>query len=313
MISKSERDRLVAEFHEGVEKNLAKNMANVNLVEYCKNGEKDAVKQVCEKIRANIVTAIPEGYSVPKATMHVTCTGSGSDITVISVTLMNGVRDEKKFKFSVQFPVSENVLSSMIVWFKAAYDQLVMEKFVEENIDGVNDLLKEISEAAGISYKVTVTSPLNREGRKISFISDDEVEFVVDLENIFDVDDILVFQQPEEEIITEEKIADAKKLLADELGLAQTTVKLVDAHGGSLLKILCNIGTQAKAMTLIRKVVTKNVERLRGTNDTLAYYEADGVYSIVSRRDGKFDYILKPIDAKTLEPVDVDVLGKIGA
>lgn len=314
MISKSERDRLVAEFHEGVEKNLNENMQGVKILEYCKNGDKDAVKQVCEKIRANIVSAVPQGYSIPKAVMHVTCTGSGDkDITVISISLMNGVRDEKKFKFATQFPVSDTILEKLIHWFKAAYDLLVMEKFVEENLDGVNALLSEIGEMAGIGYKVKVVSPLNCEGRKIAYISDEEIEFVVDLENIFDVEDILAFQQAEEEFITEEKIAEAKKVLADELGLIQTTVKLAEAHGGSLLKFLCNIGTQVKAMTLIRKVNPKNVERLRGTNDTLAYYDKDGVYAIVSRQDGKYDLILKPFDVKTLEPVDVDVLGKIGA
>lgn len=313
MISKSERDRLVVAFHEGVEKNLKENMVNVKLVEYCKNGDKDAVKQVCEKVRANIVSAIPSGYSIPKAVMHVTCTGSGADITVISISLMNGIRDEKKFKFSIAIPVAEDVLTKLTNFFKAAYDQLVMEKFVEENIEGVNDLLSEITEMAGVGYKVKVVSPLNRQGRKIAYISDDEVEFVVDLENIFDVEDILVFQQAEGEFITEERIAEAKKALADELGLIQTTVKLVDAHGGSLLKFLCNIGTQVKAMSLIRKVNPKNVERLRGGNDTLAYYENDGVYAIVSRQDGKYDIVLKPFDMKTLEPVDVDVLSKIGA
>lgn len=313
MISKSERDRLVGEFHEGVEKNLKENLVNVKLVEYCKNGDKGAVKQVCEKVKANIVSAIPSGYSIPKAVMHVTCTGTGSDITVISISLMNGIRDDKKFKFNIQIPVSDGALNKLVAFFKAAYDALVLEKFVEENLEGVNDLLNEITEMAGVSYKVKVVSPLDRQGRKIAYISDEEVEFVVDMENIFDVEDILVFQQPEEEFITEEKIVEAKKALADEMGLIQTTVKLVDAHGGSLLKFLCNIGTQVKAMSLIRKVIPKNVERLRGGNDTLAYYENDGVYAIVSRQEGKYDIVLKPFDVKTLEPVDVDVIGKIGA
>ena len=313
MISKSERDRLVAEFHEGVEKNLKENMENVKLVEYCKNGDKDAVKQVCEKVRANICSAIPEGYSIPKAVMHVTCTGTGADVTVISVSLMNGIKDEKKFKFSIAIPVAEDIQSKLVNFFKAAYDQRVMEKFVEENIDGVNTLLDELTERAGVSYKVHVVSPLNRQGRKIAFISDDEVEFVVDLENIFDVEDILVFQEVDGDVITEEKLEGAKEALANEIGLIQTTVKLVDAHGGSLLKILCNIGTQVKAMSLIRKVNPKNVECLRGTNDTCAYYEKDGVYAVLSRQDGILNVILKPFDVKTLDPVDVDVLAKINA
>lgn len=313
MISREMKEELVTKFHEGVEANLTANMGNVDLYRYCQNGDSDAVKQVCEKVRANICNAIPEGYEVPKAVMHVTCTGSGSDIRVISLSLVNGIRDDKKFKFSIQLPVSENILDRLVMWFRAAYDKLVMEKFLEENIEGVNDLLAEISEMAGVSYKVRVVSPLNCEGRKISFISDEEIDFVVDMDNIFEVDDILVFQSPEGEFITEEKIAEAKKALADELGLIQTTVKLVENHGGSLLKYLCGIGTQVKAITLIRKVNNKNVDRLRGTHDTFAYYENDGVYSVVCRRDGQYSVILKPIDVKTLEPVDIDVLAKIGA
>ena len=73
------------------------------------------------------------------------------------------------------------------------------------------------------------------------------------INRIFDIDDILVFQEVDMQF-TEEKIEAAKEPMVDEIGLAQTVVQFAGIRGGSLIKYLCNIGSQVKAITLIKKV-----------------------------------------------------------
>ena len=312
MINTEKKLELMKQFEEGIKANVSANLSELNLVGFCGAGKMDLVKEAVEKIRANIISAVPTGYPIPKASLYVNGTGNGSNVTVISITLTNGWKDTQEFKFSNQFPVGENIVTVITAFFQAAYEKLFMDVLADENLKVINDMFEDFCKKAGLGYTVKVVSPLNQDGKKIAYIADDAIEFVADEDRLFNIDDILVFQDADA-LITEEQIEAAKQPLIDELGLAQTTVQLVGAHGGSLIKYLCGIGTQVKAITLIRKVNNKNAERLTGKKDSVAYYEKDGVYSVVARRDGKFEVLLKPFDVKTLANVDVDVVKELTA
>lgn len=312
MINTQQKTELLSLFAATVKESAEKNLKDLDLYGFCKAGQMDLVKKSIDKIRANVMLSIPEGYSIPKASLYVNGTGNGDDVTVISVVLANGWKDPQEFRFANQFAVGENIVDAITSFFQASYEELFLNVLADENLQVVNETLAELSAKAGITYKVAVVSPIGQGSKKIAYISDDEVDFVADPDKLFDVDDILIFQAPDE-IITVDKIEAAKQPLVDELGLAQTPVQLVGAHGGSLIKYLCGIGPQVKAITMIRKVNNKNAERLTGKKDTTAYYEKDGVYSVVARRDGKFEVLLKPFDIKTLETVDLDVVGELSA
>lgn len=311
MVNVAKKEELFAKFVEGVESNVNENLAGLDMAGFCAEGNADLVKDCVEKIRANVTSAVPFGYAIPKASLYVSSSGTdGKSISVISITLTNGWKDEKKFKFATQLPVRTSIVEEVKDFFFEAYKQLFMDILIAENLEDINALIAECTEKAGLNYKVVVVSPLGNDGKKVAYISDEEVDFVADINRIFDIDDILVLQAPDE-LITEEKIENAKQPLVDEFGLSQTTVQLVGAHGGSLIKYLCNIGTQVKAITLIRKVNNKNAQRLTGKKDTVAYYENGDVYAVVTRRDGAFDVLLKPFNVKTLVNEDVDVLAAL--
>lgn len=71
---------------------------------------------------------------------------------------------------------------------------------------------------------------------------------------------------------------------------------------------ICDISKRLKPLTLIKKICSKNIEKLRGSKDAVAYYFEDDVFALVERRDGNFTVVLSPFDVKTLRRVDVDVL-----
>lgn len=315
IVGVNKKNELLKVFQDGYTANLNANMAGIDLLSLCKKGDSNAVKQVCEKVKSNILAAIPEGYAIPKALMYVTCTGTSADsVSVISISVSSSWKSDHKFKFSIQIPADDAVQTRLIDFLTGAYDQLFYDELIMNNVDIVNNLLKELTEAAGLSFSMKMVSPMGMNGKKVAAISNDEIVFVADFENIFQIDDILAFQEISEEddgLITAEQVENAKKILSDELGVIQTTVQMAAAHGGSLVKILSNIGTSTKAMTLIRKVTSKNVEKLTGASDTHAYYEKDGVYAIVARSNGVFQVVLSPFDVETLEPSDVDVLTEL--
>mgnify|MGYP007031359783 CR=1 FL=1 len=311
MINLSRKEELLKEFAENVEANVKENLSNLDLFGFAKSGNMDLVKESIVKIRANIVAAFPYGYEMPKASLYTT--GAANEkgvITVLSITLTNSWKSEKTFKFAVHMNVEENIIERVIDYFKEVYEQLLLDMFVEENLEEINKLYEELTSRAGVNYTVKLVSPLNQNNRKIAFISDDEIDFVADINRIFDIDDILVFQEVDMQF-TEEKIEAAKEPMVDEIGLAQTVVQFAGIRGGSLIKYLCNIGSQVKAITLIKKVNNKNARRLTGKKDTTAYYENEGVYAVVARRDGNFEVLLKPFDINTLESVDVDVVAEL--
>jgi len=99
--------------------------------------------------------------------------------------------------------------------------------------------------------------------------------------------------------------------IVDELRTAQTTVQLVGIHGGMLASHVCDISKRIKPFTLIKKVCPKNVMKLTGNKDTLAYYNKDNVFALVSRVDGEYAVTLSPFNTEDFTSSDVDVLQEI--
>lgn len=190
------------------------------------------------------------------------------------------------------------------------YADLITDEMIEENLKIVNDVLEEVVNKAGVSYEISVVSPVGQQGKVLSSILDDKVVFVADTERAFELEDIMALQEPDEDI-TEDMIASA---IEDEVNIVsgcQTPEQLVAKHGGMLVSYVCNINKQIRPMTLIKKVCSKDVMRVKGQNDTFAYYNNGEVFALLYRRDGEFEIALSPFDMKTLRKADFDVLGAI--
>lgn len=310
MVNITARDEILNLFRNSVQAHIDENLAGVDLKTQCASGDMDVIRSTVRAIESSVIAAIPAGVGVPKASLYINGTGDGESVTVLSISLTSGWKDAKKFKYSIKLPVDDGIMPTISDFMKESYEELLGDVLAAENIVKVNALLMKLVAEAGVNYTIQVVTPTGNDCGAVQMINDNEVVFVVDMNRIFEIDDIMALAEPGE-LVSEEMVAEAQKKLADEIGLCQTTPQLVGKHGGSFLKHLCKIGTQVKAITLIGKTVSKNVEKLTGKNDTRAYFRKDKVYAILDRVDGNLEVSLSPFNVDTLMNEDIDVLSAI--
>lgn len=302
------KNSVLEKFLETFAEKKAENLKDLELKQFMKDNDSDLVSKSVDQIKANAVIAIPDGYSVPKTTVHVRCSGDGKSITLISITLCNKIHATKVFKFKGTF-CGESVVDDIADFFQGAYAELLVDSLASENVKVVNELLEELSE--DLEYKVGLTTTVGGSDSKIAFISDEEVVFNVDMDRIFEVEDILALYDPDEDF-SQEDINEAKETIKDELIKAQTTEQLVQAHGTPFIAYFANINKATKATTLLKKITGKKAENLSANAGGIGYYTDGDVFALVAMRDGAPEVILSPFDTTTFRKVDVDVLAKIG-
>lgn len=309
MINAETKKYVLDTMMEDTQARFDENLKGLNLLGFMKEDNVDLVKEAVNKIKSNVIASIPEGVPVPATSMYVSCTGSGNEITVINISLNNKVNAKKKFKFAKSF-VGENVVDLIAAFLRDVYIELVVDLLAEDNLEVINSVIEEAAKATGVPYKVSLTTQIGGTNNKLSFISDDEVVFFVDMERVFGVDDLLALQEPSE-FISEDAIAGAKQQIADSLSAAQTTEQLVAEHGGVFIGHLANISKNTKPMTMIKQVTNKNIENVVGNKDALYYYSKDDVFALVARREGKMEVILTPFNTETFHKENIDVLKAI--
>lgn len=311
MYNLQDKNNFISTFAETVMENKKRNLANLDLIGFMKQDKVDLVRSSIEKIQANIISAIPTELSIPKVSLYITPTGTEEEITVISVTVTNKLKSNKKFKYTCK-ATQVDPITTLVEFFLGIYETLVVDEMKEANLVKVNEVIKEAVENAGLNYEVSITTDLGNKGKKISYLGDDAIVFVCDEERIFETDDILVLQEVQEDgLITEEHIEKAKAQLVEDFGKAQTPEQLIQLHGGVIAGYFCDISKHVKPMTLVKKVYNKNVLKVTGNKDTYAYFMQDNVFAVVAKREGEFEVVLSPFDIETFRKVDFDVLGAI--
>lgn len=309
MYNVNQKTEIVNTFTENADDNIKQIQMLGSLKESMEIDDAEMAKLLINKLADAIRAAVPEGIDVPDVTLYTSMSGTDSVIRVIDLIVRNKYSSTYEFKFKKQFVLCDTVFEDIADFLKCSYVELVTDVLVNANLDVVNSKLEEICKEAKNDFKVAIVSPLSHKGKKIVSITDKEVTFVADEERVLDLDDILVFCEPSE-LVTEEMIA---KALEDEVALyaqAQTTPQFVGVHD-PLVEYICGISKLVKPFTLIKKVYSKNVAKLRGNKETLAYWHEGELYSVLSvNADGK-EVVLKPFSTNTLEVADVDVLAKI--
>lgn len=306
MFNVEKKEEILAAFASMVEEGFNENSHNYNIEEAMDKDDVDRVREIVRAIQANVIACIPTGMAIPKASMYVSPLGEEGAISIVTVTISNRVNSDKDFKFTYT-ATKANAAKKISDFIQDVYNGLLVDIMIDENLKQVNEALSDAAKAAGIPYSVRVISPLGQNGRKIAYMSDDELVFVADEARALALDDILVFHDPDE-FITQERIDSAKEDLANDLAKAQTTEELVGQHGGMLIHYVSDISNRVKPMTLISKICNKNALKLRGAKDSIAYYKEGNVFALVARRDGHFEVLLSPFDTETLNKVDFDVL-----
>ena len=312
MVTLTEKNEIVQVFSTDATKMFEEVKGNFDFATAMATGNVDVVKDYVKKIQNVMIANVPDSVMIPKVSLYITPTGgTADDISLINITVANKISSEKKF--SIQgTATATNTAQRIFDFFLSVYTMLIVDLLAEENLVVVNEKLAAAVERAGINYQIKVVTDLGNGGKKISLITDDEIVFVADIERVFNLEDVIVLINEPNEIFTEEVIDKNLTVLAEEIGRAQTPEQLVGMHGGALIAYICDISKRLKPMTLIKKVVSKNIQRVRGNKDTFAYYSEGDIFAIIAKRDGMLEVVLSPFDVNTLRKVDVDVLKKIG-
>lgn len=313
MFSVEDKKVIIEKFTKTAASNIDANMTD-DIDSFLKAGKVDLVKDCITKFQNNIICAIPEGVEVPSVSLYQSplCSVDSDEIEIVALSLSNRINSTKKFKYTARVQAA-GILQRLAEFFIPAYTELIVSSMVEANLERVNDILAQAAEEAGVPYKVSVISELGNEGKKVASLLDDEVVFVADEDRALSLNDLMLLRVPnEEELITEDMIQNAYSALVEEIQKSQTPEQLV-ADPGSFLRYVCDISKHIKPATLVKALCGKNVEKLTGKKDTLAYYMRDNVYALVAKRDGHLEVVLSPFDLSTFRKVDVDVLKEISA
>lgn len=308
MFNVTGKEEIIAMFEEGVQSNVDANLVDLDVVQYMDANDADTVRACVNKILANVTSAIPAGLSIPKTSMYVSPVGSEGKITLITITISNSRTESvKEFKYTCSI-TTDNTVNKLVNFFKGVYGDLLVSMMVAKNLEVVNGVLAKAVENAGVGYSVVIVPEIGANvGKKISYISDNEIHFVADATKVFELDDILALKEVSEDY-TEEQIAEAIAQITNTIVEAQTTEQLVGVQGGALVSYVCNIKPRVAPATMIKKVVSRNAKTLTGNKDALAYYSDGDTFAIVAKKDGQFEVVLSPFDLKTLRKVDVDVI-----
>lgn len=308
MYTIAKKDEILNGYLKFVKEGFEEHKETYTLDEAMKAGDVDRVRTIIKGIQNNAISSIPTGLPIPKASLYVNPIGE-NEITIINITLSNKINSSKSFKFSY-VATRNNTLQTVYEFISQVYLELLEDIMVEANLEIVNSILADAVKDADVPYTVSVISPLNNGGKKIASITDDSIVFVADSSKILDIEDLLILQEPDE-LISEEQIEAAKSAIVNELATAQTPEELVGIYGGMLVSYVCNINKRVKPITLIKKVCSKKAASLHAKKEEIGYYNDNGVYSLVARRDGHFEVVLSPFDVETLRKVDFDVISAL--
>lgn len=305
MYNLNSKNEIVKQFVKNVDTNLDLVKRYGNLAECMENDNVDMAKYLIDETIKAMVSSVPDEISIPEVSVYTSMSGDGSMIRTIDLILRNKYSSNYKFKIKKKLVYSKEIFEVVADFLKCSYIELIVDTLVRQNLNVVNAKLAEIGKEAGNDFKVTIVSPLSNEGKKIISITDNEVVFVADEERALDLDDILVFCQPTE-FLTEDKIKEGFDMEVAKFAQAQTTPQFVGVHD-PLVGYICDISRLVKPFTLIKKVYSRNIDRLNSNKETLAYYLKDGIYSVISSNEDGKEVVLKPFNTDTLEVVEVDV------
>lgn len=311
MINLATRNELLEQFKARANERLVENCQDVDFKKYFADADLYMVKNGIKKIKDNVYGALPLGYAFEKTFMYVTATGDAhSAMSVVNISISTSSKSVEDFKFKTAV-TADSTYSAVVDYMIGVYSVLLLDAMEKVNLKKVNEVLAEITEKAGVDYSVSVVSSTDRAGRKINYMSDDELELVADEDMVFQLDDLVVMKDVDDVIVTEDLKEQVMQQEIDAMKLAQTPEQYMKAKAGFLAGYVADVRKQVKPLTYIKKITSKNVRSGRGKKDCLMYFFEDGVFALVEQKDEQLNVVLSPFNVETYEKVDVDVLAKI--
>ena len=312
MYNVAKKNEIVNSFTSVADANLKVARMFGSISDCMKKDDASMAKFLIKKAVDSVIAAVPEELGVSDVAVYINQNGDDAMIRTIDVVLRNKYSSDYEFKFKGQLVYSENydVYDVLADFLKCSYIELITDALINKNLEEVNAKFAEIGKEAGNTFSVKEVSPLAGEGKKIAKITDKEVVFVADETRILEMDDILIFCEPNE-VLSEEVIKQGYDNTVALFAQAQTTVQFVGVHE-PVVGYICDISKLVKATTLIKKVYSKNAKKLGNSKkDALAYYNENDVFAVVSATEDGKEVVLQPFNTETLEVVDYDVLANI--
>lgn len=313
MFNAKMRDDVVYNFASEVER-VAETMRNLHKVKtYLDAGADSYVRDNLHTINDFIAGCLPKGIVTDVLTVGASVSGNAINMTIKTKKSDAAIPMRVKKTVVRRSNSTDNTMyDDCVTAIYSVYEMMLLLSMAQQNIDKVNEVLADLLKRANLDYTVRLVSYYGKpEDKKIEYLSNDEVVFVCDRENIFGCHNLAVFRDPDA-LLSEEDIEKAKNNLADEMSVAQTTIQFVQNKGFTLINHLCAIPKMKKMPGYMKKIVSKNVMSNMSRSDGLMYYLEGNTFAIVDVKDGEAEVVLSPCDLETFRFLDdVDVLSLI--
>lgn len=326
MYTSEKRDEILNSFDEGVS-DIVENghpVLDTNPVDLLE--DLDAINDyIKDNLNHAVFSKIPEGSPAPNHLIRVSVSElpeSGDAKLALSVIIRNSVNSLVPFKYEYRKVSTQITAQGLIEFIASALHSILHSSMAAVNLGEVNDFFAEAVSADNANLDYTIQfiprSAAKHRSNFVDQIDNDSIVLVADEDRAFEVPNLVVFSEiDEDDEFAEEK---AKRRETSRANVFEKLVGLdrpVDFLGAKLklVKVLTSLSNHSVA-TLVSKSysrkVTKSIEGVRKDLDILVRVDKDVIGAV--RRTGEtgdFEVILNPFQKGTLEPSDVDLVAEV--
>lgn len=291
---------------------VVSNIDSADFAELYRESNSTAIKELVEKTKSAAISALPEGTAIIPVSVRVSFSENENG-QLLPVKVKVYAANNSRAKFTAELLLGSGETSTAITtFFEEVYVSLIKLSAEWANTAVLNELVAKILETAelpwGIEFEVT-----QNEGPAVLSISDELIVLSVNKDQIFDLDELVLFQDPADGVFSQELW---DKIFAAEVAAArraETTVGLLQKGKQiPIVKYFWNLN-RTRIITVLKKTAKVTPERLpQYKKATDFHYQDNGVFAILHKdEDNNISVNLSPIDVETLERVEFDVLSAV--
>lgn len=299
--TRNKLDARIIEFQNSYEE-ICKNIPGEDLAALFEANDAVGIGALLSRYNSAALASLPDGAILLPSREQFNFSkdeeGNLLPVTVKIVTKGADVKFSAVCNLTAAYP-----LQSIQNFFEDAYTALLEVSSQQANIDELNESLIELSAGAGYTPRFAIGT------RVVQEISDNEVIFSINPDRIYDLDRLIVLQDPSE-VLSEDVIDHHIEEETQALEAAGTTVGLVESPS-PLVKYFM-IPHRRKTMALLREANTLKHARAKKILSPRSFgYETEDLYAVINHDDGAYSIVLSPINKETLERVDVDIISEL--
>lgn len=280
----------------------------------------DTLSVIVETVKSHIKgAAIKSEVNIPVYRTQVRTFTESADSDVIAqleIAFRNKLNAEVDFERKFTFDVkAEDLLAQIYDAFITVMNELAYMELAQEVVDEVNAKLAEIK-AEHPEIKVDVSFAYSDAGDDtvIVSITDDAIKFAAPLAGILEATGVGMFQSGDNFAdLCQKRDVDA---YVEKMSAIQFAPQVIKANVPIVNKML-NMKLTRRADKVLRRTYHKKAQYLTKQKEGIGYFcetkdDDTVIFALVEKAEGKYEVILSPFDAKTLEKVKVDVLKQCG-